>query len=123
MASGPIPWSRNAPGQGRPEFVDDKLADAGSTIRTHWGGNFYGGQTFSGAPGGRRIHMAWMSTGKDGPNSWPGMPFNQQMSIPRELTLRTTPEGPRLFTEPISELAQLHGRAHERPPAAWHIRR
>ena len=82
-------------------------------IRTHWGGNFYGGQTFSDAPDGRRVHIAWMSTGKDAANSWPGMPFNQQMSFPRELTLRTTPEGTRLFREPIAEIAQLYTRTHE----------
>jgi sucrose-6-phosphate hydrolase SacC (GH32 family) len=77
-------------------------------IRTHWGGCFYGGQTFSDAPDGRRVQIAWMSTGKAGPNSWPGMPFNQQMSFPRELTLRTTPEGPRVFREPIAEIEQLY---------------
>lgn len=85
-------------------------------VRTHWGGNFYGGQTFADAPNGRRVHIAWVSTGKDGPNSWPGMPFNQQMSFPRELTLRTTPEGPRLFREPIAEIAQLYGKTHDVPP-------
>jgi sucrose-6-phosphate hydrolase SacC (GH32 family) len=77
-------------------------------IRTHWGGSYYGAQTFSDAPDGRRVQIAWMSTGKAGPNSWPGMPFNQQMSFPRELTLRTTPEGPRVFREPIAEIEQLY---------------
>jgi iduronate 2-sulfatase len=92
-------------------------AEAGP-IRTHWGGSFYGGQTFEGAPDGRRVHIAWMSTGKDGPSSWPGMPFNQQMSFPRELTLRTTPEGPRLFREPIAEIAQLYAKSYDLKMAA-----
>ncbi len=82
-------------------------------IRTHWGGNFYGSQTFNDAPSGRRVHIGWMSTGKDAANSWPGMPFNQQMSFPRELSLRTTPQGPRLFREPIAEIAQLYTKTHE----------
>jgi arylsulfatase A-like enzyme/sucrose-6-phosphate hydrolase SacC (GH32 family) len=86
-------------------------------IRTNWNGNFYGAQSFTDAPNGRRVHLAWMSTGKDGPKSWPGMPFNQQMSFPRELTLRTTPEGPRLFSEPVAEITQLYSKTHELKPS------
>jgi fructan beta-fructosidase len=40
------------------------------------------------------------------------MPFNHQMTIPCELTLRTTPEGVRMFAEPVAELSKLHGRKH-----------
>jgi levanase/fructan beta-fructosidase len=36
------------------------------------------------------------------------MPFNQQASFPCELTLRSTPTGPRIFREPIREIALLH---------------
>ncbi len=36
---------------------------------------------------GRRIQIAWMFKA-----SYPGMPFNQQMSFPGELTLHRTPE-------------------------------
>ena len=43
---------------------------------------------------------------------FPGMPFNQQMTIPCELTLRTTPVGVRRFAEPVAELSKLHGRKH-----------
>ena len=95
-------------------FDGQRFTPEAGPIRTHWGGNFYGAQTFSDAPGGRRVQIAWMSTGKEGgPNSWPGMPFNQQMSFPRELTLRATPEGPRLFREPVAEIAQLYTKQHE----------
>jgi fructan beta-fructosidase len=38
------------------------------------------------------------------------MPFNQQVTFPRELTLRTTAEGPRLFREPVQEIASLRGK-------------
>jgi levanase/fructan beta-fructosidase len=39
---------------------------------------------------------------------YPEMPFNQQITFPRELALRTTPAGPRLFRQPIRELELLH---------------
>ncbi len=38
----------------------------------------------------------------------PGMPFNQQMLFPVELTLRTTEEGPRMFAQPINEIKKLY---------------
>ena len=67
------------------------------------GPNFYATQSWEGAPGGRRVQAAWMLHGV-----YPEMPFNQQVTFPRELTLRSTPEGPRLFRQPIRELASLH---------------
>jgi fructan beta-fructosidase len=71
-----------------------------------FGRNFYAVQTFSDIPAndGRRIQIAWMR----GPH-YPRMPFNQQMSYPAELTLRTTPDGPRLFRMPAREIGLLHG--------------
>jgi sucrose-6-phosphate hydrolase SacC (GH32 family) len=55
-----------------------------------------------------------MSTGKaEAPNAYPGMPFNQQMSFPRELTLRSTPDGPRLFRQPVAEIAKLYAKTHD----------
>jgi sucrose-6-phosphate hydrolase SacC (GH32 family) len=40
------------------------------------------------------------------------MPFNQQMSFPRELTLKRTPDGLRLFNTPVREIASLHAKRH-----------
>jgi len=67
-------------------------------------GNFYAAQTWSDIPpyDGRRIQIAWMAGGK-----FPAMPFNQQMSVPCELTLRTLPEGIRLCRVPARELKNL----------------
>jgi len=71
----------------------------------HWGG-YYASQTFTQAPGNRRIQIGWARIGM------PGMPFNQAFSLPTELTLRKTADGVRMFAEPIRELDGLHGRKH-----------
>ncbi|MGE5193280.1 MAG: glycoside hydrolase family 32 protein, partial [Deltaproteobacteria bacterium] len=70
-----------------------------------WHGNFYAAQTYDNAPEGRRIQIGW-GQGIE----FPGMPFNQQMVIPVELSLRRTSDGPRMFAEPVRELARLHGK-------------
>ncbi len=69
------------------------------------GPNFYATQTWGNTEtgDGRRIQAAWMRL-----SSFPDMPFSQQVSFPCELTLRSTPNGPRLFREPIREIALLH---------------
>lgn len=41
------------------------------------------------------------------------MPFNQMMCFPTELSLRTTHEGVRLFSEPIDAIRLLHRREHD----------
>ena len=58
-------------------------------LPSHFGANRYAAQTFSDIPpaDGRRIQIAWMSGGK-----YPGMPFNQQMSIPVELRCGRSPK-------------------------------
>ena len=67
-----------------------------------WHGNFYAAQTFSDEPKGRRVQIGWAQ----GIES-PGEPFNQQMNVPCELSLRETPEGVRLFARPVEELEKL----------------
>ena len=77
--------------------------------RADYGANFYAAQTWSDVPesDGRRIQIAWMS----GSNP-PEMPFNQQMSFPCSLTLRTTSEGIRLHREPVAEIVNIHAYTH-----------
>lgn len=60
-----------------------------------YGANFYAAQTWHDVPSddGRRIQVGWMANA-----SYPGMPFNQQMSFPVELTLQSTPNGIRMST-------------------------
>lgn len=67
------------------------------------GAGFYAAQTFSDIPAddGRRIQMGWLQA------LAPGMPFNQAMSLPLELKLALTPEGPRLTRTPVKELEAL----------------
>jgi fructan beta-fructosidase len=67
-----------------------------------WHGDFYAAQTFTNAPDGRCIQIGW---GRE--VVFPGMPFNQQMTVPVELSLRTTKDGVRLFAEPVDEIAKL----------------
>lgn len=73
-----------------------------------WHGDFYASQTWSDTPDGRRIQIGW---GRG--IAFPGMPFNQQMTIPCELTLRRTTDGIQMFGQPVAELASLRGKSHE----------
>jgi sucrose-6-phosphate hydrolase SacC (GH32 family) len=68
----------------------------------------YAAQTFSDIPAadGRRIQIAWLT------QQLPGMPFNQMMTFPVELTLRTTNDGLRLFVNPAKEIELLHDQRH-----------
>ena len=78
-------------------------------VRGDWGANFYATQTYSDIPAadGRRVQIAWMNGGQ-----YPGMPFNQQMTFPCELTLRTFPDGIRVCRNPVKEIERLHKKEH-----------
>ena len=69
-------------------------------------GAFYAAQTFSNTPDGRCIQIGW------GRISHPGMPFNSQMQLPTELTLRTTRDGIRLASNPVLEVKTLLNRKY-----------
>lgn len=79
-------------------------------LRAEYGANGYAAQTWSNVPAedGRQIQISWMAGGK-----YPSMPFNQQLSFPVELALRTTPDGVRLFRSPVREIERLHARKQE----------
>jgi len=70
-------------------------------------GSIYAAQTYTNVPAsdGRRIQIGW------GRISHPDMPFNSQMNLPTSLTLKTTKDGIRLFSEPVKEVdvLQEHG--------------
>jgi fructan beta-fructosidase len=94
------------------DFNGFKFTEETPQLDSDSGPNFYATQTWenTNTGDGRRIQIAWMRGG-----SYPGMPFNQQMTFPREFTLHSTPSGPRLFREPIKEIALLHGHEDDLP--------
>jgi sucrose-6-phosphate hydrolase SacC (GH32 family) len=78
----------------------------GLTLWVDYGKDFYASQSYAGLPAsdGRRLWIGWMS-------NWlyadvePTSPWRGVQSLPRELSLRRTPEGIRLVQSPLRELA------------------
>ncbi len=66
-------------------------------------GRIYAAQTYSNIPkeDGRVIQIGW------GRVSHPDMAFNGMMLLPTQLTLKTTKDGPRLYSMPVKEVEQL----------------
>lgn len=79
------------------------------------GNCWYASQTFNDLPAsdGRRILIPWGRMLEREIPFHQGMPFNQMMGLPVELTLKPTEEGLRLRANPIRELESLRGPAHE----------
>jgi len=73
-------------------------------IKYAHGEAFYASQLYSNIPedDGRVIQMAW------GRIDTPGMPFNQMMTFPVTLELRTTSDGIRMCPMPIREIEKLY---------------
>ncbi len=90
----------------------------GTTFHTELGpfhasrGSFYAAQTFNQAPGGRAVQIGWMNGGPNSASAY-GVPFNQQMGFPCDLTLRTTPAGVRLCVLPVPEINSLVTATHQ----------
>lgn len=89
-------------------FDGRKFTPETPKLTGHRGDSFYAAQTYSDIPAkdGRCIQVGW------GRIATPGMPFNQMMCFPCELTLRGTPDGPRLAWEPVREIKKLRGKEH-----------
>lgn len=81
-------------------------------LKGHRGRGYYAAQTFSHEPNGRVVQIGWFQT------ATPGMPFNQSMSLPAELRLFRTSEGPRLTWTPVRELESLRAKSHRLGPVA-----
>lgn len=76
-------------------------------LRGDYGTNYYAAQTWSNVSDSRCIIIAWMPTQK-----YPGMPFEQQMNFPTEMTLRTTPDGIKAFRMPVREIRNLYDKEY-----------
>jgi levanase/fructan beta-fructosidase len=70
------------------------------------GGGMTAAQTFNDEPNGRRIQIGW------GHAMFPDMPFSQTFTFPQEYSLKTTPEGIRLFIRPIKEIEKLYTKSY-----------
>lgn len=73
-------------------------------------GAIYAAQTFTNIPesDGRRIQIGWSNI------DHAGMPFKGTMTLPTSLSLRTTKDGVRLFSEPVKEVEMLQTKAFDR---------
>lgn len=93
------------------EFDGTKFTEETAQFPCDRGPNFYATMSWGAIPSapGRRVQIAWMRGGK-----YPDMPFNQQMTFPCDLRLRSTPNGPRVYRTPATEIARLHEK-----PRVW----
>jgi len=90
------------------DFDGKKYTAQTEITRYSYGNCFYASQTFNNIPAedGRRIQIAW------GVIPMRGMPFNQQMLFPVELTLHSTDEGLRMFAYPVKEIESIHAKEY-----------
>ncbi|MCB1105942.1 MAG: glycoside hydrolase family 32 protein [Cephaloticoccus sp.] len=79
-------------------------------ITGQWGDCAYAAQFYNHAPNGRKIQIAWART------TSPGMPFDQAMCVPCEVSLVNTSAGLRARWTPVPELERLRGPAQIVPP-------
>lgn len=76
-------------------FTNDNVGT--SYLATDEGNTFYAAIPYNNAPQNKEILVGWMV-----PLKQPTYPWRGQFSIPRDLSLRTTSEGIRLFQQPSS---------------------
>ncbi|HVX15759.1 MAG TPA: glycoside hydrolase family 32 protein [Pirellulales bacterium] len=86
-------------------FDGERFTPETPKLAGHRGRGFYAAQTFSDIPAqdGRRIQFGWLQAPS------PGMSFNQSLSLPLELRLKATADGPRLAWSPVKEFESLRG--------------
>jgi fructan beta-fructosidase len=89
------------------EFDGRRFLPDATRIKGQYGLGFYAAQSFSDLPNGRRVFIGWWQT------ETKGMTFNQSMTVPLELALKQTDDGPRLTFAPVKELQGLRVKSHE----------
>ncbi len=128
QVNGQTKWvGMNAPGRYWIGDFDGKtFKPETESLRVEYGPNFYASQVFNNMPDDRVVIMTWMNAhGQwgDGPGSqaqgvpksgqYPDAPYNQQLSFPRDLSLRSTEKGLRLFMNPVAEIRNIYTQKHE----------
>lgn len=83
------------------DFDGQRFTPDGSML-SRFSGHLYAAQSFSNTPDGRVVQIGWMRG-----SEFPGMPFNQCLGLPTELSLRETADGLRLASRPVPELETL----------------
>lgn len=78
----------------------------GETLWVDYGADFYAVQSYDGVPGDRRIWLAWMNNWNYARNI-PTDPWRGAMTVPREVGLVETSDGPRLIQRPVPELRNI----------------
>jgi len=80
-------------------FVNDNPAD--KTLFVDYGKTFYAAIPYNNLPDNRQMMIGWLK-----PFDTPTWPWRGQMSIPRDLQLKSTPEGVRLYQQPAAVLQE-----------------
>ena len=77
-------------------------------LRYNYGNMFYASQMFNDIPeeDGRSIQIGWARV------ELPEMPFNQMMTFPVSLDLRSTDDGLRMFAYPVEEIEKIRGKKY-----------
>jgi fructan beta-fructosidase len=113
-----VGWGGPAAGGSAPQYFIGEFD--GTTFRnanpkelalwTNLGPDSYAEQTWSDVPAsdGRRISIGWMSSTRYCTQE-PTQPWRGALTVPRELTLVETKNGPRLAQLPVRELSTLRG--------------
>ena len=93
------------------DFTDGAFHQTGARFPLDYGKNTYAGQTWNNRDDSQgRMHISWLHSGENtwsNPDSYPGMPFSQCMTVPCLLTLVKTADGYRLHRNPIPALTSL----------------
>ena len=84
-------------------FVQESIV-----LCSHFGPNFYAAQTWSGVSkeDGRLIQTGWSRL------NLPDMPFNGYLTVPCDLSLKTTKDGIKLCYHPVDEIKKLYIKKH-----------
>jgi levanase/fructan beta-fructosidase len=97
-------------------FTNNNPADVRMFV--DYGSTFYAAIPWNNLPPGQHMMLGWLVQG-----ATPTYPWTGQMSIPRDLSLRTTADGIRLFQEPAEMISRKldrlsHGRVTRRKDMA-----